>query len=83
MDFGETTYPVAAKEHVCEWCGGVISRGERHPHFIGKWEGEWQNWRMHADCYHVADENDALAEGFTPHENRRPLCADKGKEQFK
>lgn len=70
-DFGATTYPVAAKEYRrCEWCGTPIRKGEQHAKFTGRWEGEWQAWRMHADC--LAENEDAISEGFEPYEGSRP-----------
>jgi len=64
-DFGETSHPVARKDHRCEACFGRIRRGEKHVHYKGIWDGDWQNWRMHNECYDSFD-NDGLAEGFTP-----------------
>ena len=69
-DFGEVRHPVAAKEHRCEWCGEPIPKGEKHAHFVGKWENEFQNWRMHYECHDYAD--DTICEGFTPYEHERP-----------
>lgn len=71
-DFDETTYPVAAKEHRCEWCGQMILQGEKHAHFVGKWDGEFQNWRMHLVCNADADENGEIQDGFMPYEHERP-----------
>jgi len=71
-DFGETIFPVAAKNHRCEWCGDIIAKGVNHAKFAGRWDGEWQNWRMHRECYSYADNNDALVDGFTPYEGERP-----------
>jgi hypothetical protein len=60
------------KQYRCEWCGGSISVKEKHAHFAGVWDGEWQNWRMHSECYNDASENGELSEGFTPYEHERP-----------
>jgi hypothetical protein len=77
-DFGDTRWPIARKDHRCEWCGVVIPAGTKHAQFAGRWDGEWQNWRMHSECYHDASENKALADGFTPYENERPIVASEG-----
>ena len=69
-DFGDMRYPVGRKDHRCEWCGETIAKGEKHAHFVGKWEGEFQNWRMHFDCLNFNE--DDIAEGFTPFEGSRP-----------
>ncbi len=42
-DFGDTNWPTARKQHRCIWCGEGILKGEKHAHFAGKWEGEFQN----------------------------------------
>lgn len=70
-DVGDVSFPTAAKAHRCEWCGEPIEKGEKHPHFVGKWDGEFQNWRMHFECYESADK-DELNEGFMPYEHERP-----------
>lgn len=49
-DFGEGKIVSARKAYTCEWCANPIPVGERHFQFIGKWQGEFQNWRMHPDC---------------------------------
>ena len=70
-DFGELKHPVAAKDHRCGWCGQAIAKGEKHAHYVGKWEGEFQNWRMHAECYEAFD--DSGDESFMPGEGERPV----------
>ncbi len=74
-DFGETIWPVAAKDHRCEWCGETITKGEKHAHYKGKWEGEFQDWRMHRECNEDADNSDELQDGFTPYDHERPQPA--------
>jgi len=50
MGFGQGEYPVAKKMHHCIFCKDDIAVGERHFKYVGEWEGEFQNWRMHSDC---------------------------------
>lgn len=71
-DFGETTFHVVRKNHRCEWCGEMILKDEECAHYQGKFEGEWQNWRMHRECYHVAVTCDEMQEGFEPFSHERP-----------
>jgi hypothetical protein len=71
-DFGRSSHPKARKDHRCEWCGQSIPRGEVHYLFVGVWEGEWQNWRMHEECSKYANLNNEFIDGFTPFENERP-----------
>lgn len=74
-DFGNHTTPKAAKDYRCEWCGEAIPKGEKHQHYVGVWDGEWQNWRMHDECYEDATDNDELQDGFSPFEHERPVKA--------
>ena len=71
-DFGNQRFPVAAKDHKCEWCGERIPKGEKHIQYSGVWEGEFQSWRMHHECHEIAHLNGELADGFYPHEHERP-----------
>lgn len=70
-EFGSYLYPRARKQHRCEWCGEPIPVGEKHTQYVGKWEGEFQNWRMHNECFDSADKEDRQ-DGFSPFENERP-----------
>jgi len=61
----------------CEWCGGVIAKGE-HTHYRAyKWEGDFQSAHMHPDCYAAmtSSEGQQIAcEGFELHEFKRGTC---------
>lgn len=71
-EFGGYTQPVARKEYRCEWCGEKILKGEKHHKYVGMWEGDFQNWRMHSECKQDADLNGDMQDGFTPYEAERP-----------
>jgi hypothetical protein len=79
-DFGEHRRPIGRKNHRCEWCGEGIPKGERHVHYSGRWANTWQDWRMHNECFEYSDQHDALAEGFEPFANERPVLARREKE---
>ena len=44
-----------------------------HYKYTGRWEGDFQNWRMHLECYDASSEE--ISEGFSPFENERPKKA--------
>lgn len=62
-DFGQTKKVWARNEHRCEACLGPIVKGELHHQYKGVWHGEWQNWRMHHECYEKMDFQD-FEDGF-------------------
>lgn len=71
-DFGQTKRPVGRKDYKCVWCAETIPNGEKHIHFSGKWQDEFQNWRMHNECNDAADKDGACQDGFEPYANERP-----------
>ena len=71
-DFSNYTYPVARKNYRCEWCGQTIPKGEKHVHHKGVWESEFQDWRMHQECFDDGTGTEEIQEGFLPFENARP-----------
>lgn len=75
-DFGEYAYPVARKNHRCEWCGESIPAGEKYVRYVGMWESEFQNWAMHQECHDAASMSDDIYDGFAPFEAERPEKAD-------
>ncbi len=75
-DFGAMRYPTARKPHSCLWCAETIQVKEKHAHFKGKWEDEWQNWRMHQECYDAIKDTDYLMDGVMHGEGRRGRIGD-------
>jgi len=71
-DFGDMTRRTCRLIHKCEWCGEQIERGARAWYYAGRWQGEWQSWYMHDECYTAYQQsNDGYDEGFYPFENER------------
>ncbi len=56
-DMGEGIWVTGRRAHRCAGCQSPIPLDEVHFHFRGKWEGEWQNWRLHAECHQDWEEN--------------------------
>ena len=71
-DFFQMTQPRAAKPYRCAWCGESIRRGELHQKAAGQWEGDWQDWRMHDECYQHSVDTEELQDGFSLYEGERP-----------
>ena len=44
-------HPVARKPHRCDWCGGIIEKGEQYVRHTLKYENEQPyDWCSHKDC---------------------------------
>ena len=54
--------PIARKEHICRWCGEKILIGEKYHRYCGRFEGEWQDTKMHLECSKAPCEDDYLPE---------------------
>lgn len=50
-DFGEIKHVVGRKRHRCMACWSFIPVKEKHHHCKGMYDGDWQNWRMHNECF--------------------------------
>ena len=42
--------PVAKKDHVCQFCGGVIKEGERYNRTTISYDGDVYDWKSHLHC---------------------------------
>lgn len=71
-NFGAMTTRAGNRDHICEWCGQVIPKGEIFHHYKGMFEDQWQNWRMHEECAEQNSIDDPYGDGFTPFGNDRP-----------
>ena len=57
QNLSNSKWRVARKDHRCAACRRKIPKGELHYHFWGRWEGEWQDWRTHAECHEARDKS--------------------------
>jgi len=78
-DFGTGSHHRGRKEHRCEWCGETIPKGDLFYHFVGMWEGEFQNWRMHEECHEAYSMLPGIdiQDGFTPYSYKRGYQEDR------
>ena len=69
-NFGEGKWMVGRRDHRCEYCYGLIPQGEEHYHYRGMFDGRWQNWRMHRECWedYSSQPNNDMLDGFMPGE---------------
>jgi hypothetical protein len=69
-DFGNVFHRTGRKEHCCEYCYGPIPKAEKHVQYKGMYDGDWQNWRMHNECFEAYD--DSGQDCFCPGEADMP-----------
>ena len=51
----------------CAWCKGIIQAGEPHQRYVGTYEGDFQDWRVHQDCLPRLDMDMDKADGAICH----------------
>lgn len=68
------SFPVAAKDHRCIWCGETILKNTKHRYEISRF-GDLQNHRWHLECNEAADFSDGPE--FEAYENQRPTVSEK------
>lgn len=56
-DFGEGRTLIGRKDYRCEACYAKIPKGEPHYNYRGTYGGDWQNWRMHSECYEAYEQD--------------------------
>lgn len=49
-DFGESKRVMSFQQRRCDYCYGPIPEREKHWSWKGRFDGEWQSWRMHDEC---------------------------------
>ena len=72
-DFGDAKQVKLRKDKRCAWCGITMLKGETVYHFKGRFEGEWQDWKMHNECSSAYRREDLHCEGFSLYDNKRGM----------
>lgn len=54
----KSSHPVANKEHRCQFCGGVIHKGEQYHRQSCAYDGRAYDFINHMECEKIADELD-------------------------
>lgn len=62
-DLSNQKQVVGRKEYQCAGCLAPIPKGEKHWHYTGRWQGDWQDWRMHEECWDRHNELISLGVG--------------------
>jgi ribosomal protein L24E len=44
----------AIKEHLCDYCGGEIKKGEKYNYQNNKYDGRLYTWKSHVKCEKLA-----------------------------
>ena len=53
MDFFNSKFPKAKKDHICDLCNQKIHIGEKYHRFAGKYEGNMFNDKYHLTCRRI------------------------------
>lgn len=48
------SFPIAKKDHICNWCKQVIKPGEQYHHQVLKDNEGLYTWKAHCRCAEVA-----------------------------
>lgn len=56
LEFYNKSQPKARKDHVCEFCGQAIRKGEKYSYETGKYEGEIFARKLCLVCKNILDE---------------------------
>lgn len=70
-----TSTPISRKDRQCVWCPEKIVAGERHVLEVGKFDGDFQSNRYHAEC-RVASER-YFKDGYDNWSGEFEECAHK------
>lgn len=53
LEFTKEAHRKARKEYVCDICGGTITTGKEYVRYSGKYDGEFFDYKYHAECHEV------------------------------
>lgn len=56
LEFYRQRYPVARKEHECEYCHRIIPKGERYSYEAGKFDGDMFSRKLCSECMSILND---------------------------
>ena len=56
------SHPIARKEHLCEFCGCKINKGQKYYRQTNIFDGRIYDWIEHEECREIASELDMFGE---------------------
>lgn len=56
------SHPIARKEHICEYCGCKISKGQKYYRQTCAYDGYVYDWVAHKECQDIAHDLDMFSE---------------------
>jgi len=70
-----SNYPIARKQHRCEWCNEVILVKEKHFHRVYNFDCDFHDGRMHLECEAAMNKVDLinLLDGWCPGDYKRGM----------
>jgi hypothetical protein len=51
----ESKDKVARKQHICDYCGEIIEKGEEYHYYKGVCDGNIFEWESHLSCQRICD----------------------------
>ena len=54
MEILQQTKPKAIKDHKCDWCSGIISKGQNYHYSTQVHDGDIYSWKSHEKCMKLA-----------------------------
>lgn len=59
------TQPIARKQHRCDFCAGIIEKGEKYDHSTYSSNGSVYTWKSHLHCLALTSEMDCNEDGIS------------------
>jgi hypothetical protein len=67
------SYVKVHKARPCGWCGELVKAGTDAYRGVGRFDGEFYDYRMHPECAETMNNDPYVSQdGFIPYENERP-----------
>lgn len=73
IDVINSKTPIARKQHRCDYCSGIIEKGEKYQNDTIVFDGSIYTWKSHLHCMHLTSEMHGYEtdEGLNPDDFQR------------